>query len=117
MEKKKIKTRYIDINVKAGGFVSHIIGSGEKYNFSDIALLRRVLSNEKAKILYVLKHQKITSIYHLSKILERDFKSVYQDLKLLERFGFIEFYSEKKGKRISHIPYLTIDSMQFIINI
>ena len=116
-DKKRTKTVLVDINVAESGFVSRLVGGKKDYNFSDIELLRKVLSNEKAKILYVLKNKKPTSIYQLAKILKRDFKSVYQDLKILERFKFIEFYSEKKGKRISYVPSLVIDSLNIEISI
>ena len=120
-EKKKTKTRYVDINVQKDNFVSRFIGSGSSkktnYNFSDIVLLRSLLSNEKARILYALKKEKPKSIYFLAKILERDFKSVRDDLKILERFGFIEFHASKTGKRKALTPVLTIDSLQIIVNI
>ena len=118
MAQKKTKTRYVALNVKEENFVSKLIGSGVRaHNFSDISLLRELLSNEKARILYILKHKKPSSIYKLAKLLKRDFKSVYNDLKLLERFGFIEFHASKTGKRESLTPVLTIDEMQIIINI
>ncbi|MBU0959676.1 MAG: HTH domain-containing protein [Nanoarchaeota archaeon] len=116
-EKKKTKTRYLDINIDERGFVSKLIGAKKSYNFSDIKLLRNLLSNEKAKILYVLKKQKPVSIYALAKILGRDFKSVREDVKILERFGFIEFHAEKHGKRESLMPVLIIDKLEMIINI
>ena len=115
--KKRTKTRYVDFNVKEGGFVSRFFSSESKYDFSDIALLRKLLNNEKAKILYALKKQKPKSIYQLAKILGRDFKSVYDDLKLLERFGFIEFHAEKTGKRKALAPVLATDSLQIILNV
>ena len=95
---KKSKTLYVEINATKNSFMSKIIGSPKSHDFSDIKLLRSLLSNEKARILYVLKNKKIKSIYELAKILKRDFKSVRQDVKALERFGFIEFVSEKKEK-------------------
>ena len=116
-KKTRSKTRYVDLNVKEGGFVSRFIGSGSKHNFSDIALLRKILSNEKSRILYTLKHKKPKSIYEMAKLLGRDFKSVHDDLKILERFGFIEFHSTKTGKRQSLTPVLTIDNLQIVINI
>ena len=94
-----------------------IIGEKKHHDFSDIKLLRSMLSNEKARILHVLKHKQPNSIYALSKMIKRDFKSVREDLKVLERFGFIEFYSEKRGKRESLKPVLTIDKLQIEINI
>jgi len=116
-QKNRTKIRYVDINVNKGGFVSKLIGSGKTHDFSDIKLLRNLLSNEKARILYVLKSKKPRSIYALAKILGRDFKSVRDDIKVLERFGFIEFHAEKTGKRSSLMPVLIIDKLQIIINI
>ena len=115
---EKTKTRYVDVNVKEESFVSRLLGSGkEKHNFSDVAILRNLLSNEKARILYFLKHHKIQSIYDLAKQLNRDFKSVREDLKILERFGFIEFHTKKTGKREALIPVLSINKMEIIVNI
>ena len=115
--KKITKTRYLNVNVKERGFVSRLTGGSKAFNFSDIVLLRKLLSNEKAKILYTLKNQKPKSIYALAKILKRDFKSVHQDLKLLERFGFIEFHKARKGKRESLAPELSVNQMQILLNI
>ena len=117
-DKKRTKTRYVDINVKRGSFVSRLMISDKKaYDLSDISLLRKILSNEKAKILYVLNTKKPKSIYALAKDLGRDFKSVREDLKLLERFGFIEFHSARVGKRKSLVPVLTVDRIEIIIDI
>ena len=116
-EKKRTKVRYVEINVNQENLVSKIIGEKKDHDFSDIKFLRSILSNEKARILHVLKHKQPNSIYALSKILKRDFKSVREDLKVLERFGFIEFYLEKSGKRESLKPVLTIDKLQIEVNI
>jgi len=116
-EKKRIKTRYVEINVNKGSFVSKLIGGKKSHDFSDIKLFRNLLSNEKARILYALKSQNPKSIYALSKLLGRDFKSVREDIKVLERFGFIEFHSEKTGKREALKPILIIDKLQIIIDI
>jgi predicted transcriptional regulator len=116
-EKKRSKIRYVDVNVNKGNFVSKLIGSDQSHDFSDVKLLRNLLSNEKARILYALKTQKPKSIYALAKILKRDFKSVRGDLKVLKRFGFVEFYSEKTGKRESLMPVLAIERLQIIIDI
>ena len=113
----KTKTRYVDINVNKGGFVSKLIGGDKSHDFSDVKLLRNLLSNEKARILYALKSKNPKSIYALAKLLGRDFKSVREDIKVLERFGFIEFHAEKKGKRESLMPVLIIDKLQIIIDV
>lgn len=116
-DKKRTKTRYLDINVDERGFVSKFLTSRKEHDFSDIVLLRKILSNEKARILYVLKKKSVNSIYALAKELGREFKSVYEDLKILERFGFIEFHSEKVGKRQSLKPVLLVEELQLIIKI
>jgi len=116
-QKQKTKIRYVDVNVNKGNFVSKLISSNKSHDFSDIKLLRSILSNEKSRILYLLKTKNPRSIYALAKMLGRDFKSVREDIKTLERFGFIEFHSEKIGKRESLKPVLIIDKLQIIINI
>lgn len=115
--KKRTKIRYVDVNVNKGSFVSKLIGTKKSHDFSDIKLLRNILSNEKARILYALKIKKPKSIYALAKMLGRDFKSVREDIKVLERFGFIDFHAEKTGKRESLMPVLAIDKLQIIIDI
>ncbi|MCK4649923.1 hypothetical protein KAT36_01695 [Candidatus Pacearchaeota archaeon] len=115
--KKRTKTRYVDVNVSKENFVSKLIGEKKPHDFSDVKLLRNLLTNEKSRILYALKHKNPKSIYALAKILGRDFKSVREDIKVLERFGFIEFHAEKTGKRESLKPVLIIDKLQIIIEI
>ena len=117
MPKPKTKILYVDINVNKESFVSKLIREEKPHDFSDIKLLRKLLSNEKSRILYILKNKNPKSIYALAKLLGRDFKSVREDVKLLERFGFIEFHSEKTGNRESLKPVLIIDKLQVIIDI
>ncbi len=92
--------------------------SKKDYNFSDVKVLRQLLSNEKARILHVIKHQKPTSIYDLAKKVKRKLKSVNDDVKLLERFGFIELSEEKVSNRIRHKPAILADkiTINFKIN-
>lgn len=110
------KTLYFNLNSSEEGFIPRFLRKKEEtYDSSDIALLRKVLSKERGKILYFLKNEKISSIYHLTKLLKRDFKSVYQDLKLLEKIGFIEFVAEKKGKKEKYIPKLLYDKIELVL--
>jgi len=105
-------TREISINQIKGKF--SILKTKNKYDFSGLADLRKVLSNEKARILNVIKTDKPSSIYALSKKLNRNFKSVYEDVKLLERFGFIELIPLKKKHNIL-TPRLSSDTVHIII--
>jgi predicted transcriptional regulator len=89
----------------------------EEYDFSGISALRQVLGNEKARILNVIKTEKPNSLYDLSKKLERNFKSVYDDSKLLERFGFIELVEEKVKNRKRLKPKIVTDTITIHIKI
>ena len=113
--KPKTKILYVDVNASKESFVSKLTGERKSHDFSDVKLLRNLLSNEKSRILYILKHQNPTSIYALAKLLGRDFKSVRDDIKVLERFGLIEFHAEKVGKRESLKPILIANKLQIII--
>ena len=113
----KTKTREITIKEFKGAFsIFKKSGFSKKdFDFSGIFALRQLLSNEKARILHVIKTQKPNSIYDLAKKLQRGFKSVNDDVKLLERFGFIQLIQEKTKKRIRHKPEIAVDNI--IINV
>ena len=109
----KTKTIEITITESKGAFslFKKSKTSKKDYDFSGVLALRQLLSNEKARILSVIKKQKPKSIYDLAKKLGRGFKSVNDDIKLLERFGFIELIEEKTKKRIRHRPTIVIDTV------
>ena len=109
----KTKTREITITESKGTFsiFKKHGASKEDYDFSGLLTLRQLLSNEKARILSVIKTQNPTSIYDLAKKLGRGFKSVNDDIKLLRRFGFIELTKEKTKNRIRHKPEIVVDNI------
>ena len=116
MASKKLKTKKITINYEKGAlgaFFSRFGGSER----SDISSLRSLLTNEKARILHVLRTKQPNSIYELAKTLGRDFKSVRQDITLLEKFGFIEMIPIHKGKREKLKPLLVIDGLEIKMNL
>ncbi|MEX0932536.1 MAG: hypothetical protein WDZ77_00335 [Candidatus Pacearchaeota archaeon] len=113
------KTREITITEKEGNFSVFKKSNFSKkdYDFSGILALRQLLSNEKARILHVIKTKKPASIYELAKILGRGFKSVNDDIKLLERFGFIDLISEKTKNRTRYRPEIVVDSVLITVKI
>lgn len=115
----KTKTREITIRESKGAFsVLKKSGISKKdYDFEGLSSLRRILSNEKARILHVVKTEHPSSIYGLAKKLGRNFKSVMDDVKLLERFGFIELIEEKTKGRRRHKPEIVIDTLTIHIKI
>ena len=115
----KTKIREVTIKESKGTF-SLFKKSGiskQDFNFEGIFALRQLLSNEKARILNVIKYEKPQSIYDLAKKLGRGFKSVNDDVKLLERFGFIELIEEKTKKRVRHRPEIVVDTITIHVKI
>ena len=115
----KTKTREITILQSKGAFsIFKKSGSSKSdFDFEGLSVLRQLLSNEKARILHTIKTQNPSSIYDLAKKLGRNFKSVRDDVKLLERFGFIEMAREKTKNRIRHKPELVVDTITINVNI
>jgi predicted transcriptional regulator len=112
-------TREINIRESKGTFsLFKKLPRGKKdYDFSGISDLRQLLNNEKARLLSVIKTEKPHSLYDLSKRLKRSFKAVHDDIKLLERFGFIELTEEKVNNRIRHKPKIVSDIITINIRI
>ncbi len=117
---KKTITKQINLVNEGGAFLTFFkkLGGDKKdYNFEDISALRTLFSNEKARLLHVVKSKNPKSIYHLAKTLGRDFKSVSDDVKILEKFGLIDFIAEKTGKRRRLKPVLNAESINIEIKI
>jgi predicted transcriptional regulator len=118
-KKKEEKTRVVNLYVKPTTFSSifkRLKGEKSEYDFSGLSDLRKLLSNEKAKILNIIKERNPKSIYGLAKMLKRDFKAVRDDVTVLEKFGFIELKQESKGKRKRLRPVVGIDKLQINVS-
>jgi len=116
----KMKTREITIVDHEGAFsvfFKKLATDNQIYDFDGLASLRKLLSNERAKMLHVLRVGKPQSIYDLAKKLGRDFKSVSDDIKLLERFGFVDMVAEHTGKRKRLKPVLVINAINIVMKI
>lgn len=116
---QKQRTRIVNLSVTPGTFASlfkRLRGKSTEYDFSQITELRQLLSNEKAKILHTIQTHNPDSIYKLARVLGREFKSVREDIKVLEKYGFIELKAESKGNRKRLKPLLAIDALQININ-
>ena len=115
----KEKVREITITQSKGAFAifKKARTSKKDYDFEGLSVLRQLLSNEKARLLHTIKIQAPRSIYDLAKKLDRSFKSVSDDVKLLKRLGFIELIEEKTKRRIRHRPVIVVDTITFHIKI
>jgi predicted transcriptional regulator len=71
-------------------------------SFPDFTTLGKVITGSRVELLSAIRHQKPKSIQELAKFVGRDFKNVYQDVKLLSEFGIIEL--KEMGPRKSSTP-------------
>ncbi len=119
MTKERIKIREITLRESKGTFsLFKKKGISKKdYDFSGIFALRQLLSNERARILDVIKIQNPLSIYDLAKKLGRTFKSVSSDINILKRFGLVELIEQKHKNRIRHKPQLITDTLTIHLKI
>ena len=65
---------------------------------------QKVFSAERLKLLTVIARNEPSSIRELARMVERDVKNVYNDLKLLYSHGLVEF-EERKGRKVPVVPY------------
>ena len=117
---KNKSVRNIALSIESGAFTGifrRLRGEKKGYDFSGISALRQMFSNERARLLRTIKNQKPESIYQLAKMLGRDFKSVRQDINLLEKFGFIELDAKAKGNRDTLKPLLAVDKVVITIEL
>ena len=112
---KQIKEISISITEKEGTFSSIFNKIRGENKTSEVSVIRNLLSNEKARLLHIAKTKQPESIYQLAKLLGRDFKSVRQDIRILEKFGFIELISNHKNNRELLRP--VVDANQVVIKI
>jgi len=72
---KRVKKKYVGMEI---------------ISFPDFATLGRVITGARLELLNVIRVEKPKSIQELARLVHRDFKNVYQDVKLLGEFGLID---------------------------
>ncbi len=71
-------------------------------SFPDFETLGRVITGARLELLSAIRVHKPKSIQELARLVKRDFKNVYQDVRLLADFGLIEI--EEGGPRRASTP-------------
>lgn len=82
-------------------------GPVHRIYFESAEALSRVLTRQRHQLLRTLHANGGLSIRALAALLERDYKNVYQDVKILEESGLIE--RDRKGHIIAPHEKLTIE--------
>jgi predicted transcriptional regulator len=66
--------------------------------FENLEAMRKVLTEERLRILKVVKQRQPSSIYELAKALGRDVKNTFNDVQFLSEAGLIELKKTKDGR-------------------
>ena len=66
--------------------------------FENLDTMRKVLTEERLKILKTIKKNNPQSIYELAKLIERDIKNTFNDVQFLSQVGLIELKKTKDGR-------------------
>jgi predicted transcriptional regulator len=80
----------------------------EGISFENIEAMRKILSEERLRILKTIKKEHPKSIYELAKILNRDIKNTFDDVQFLARIGLIELKKTKEGREKT-VPRVNYD--------
>ena len=78
-------------------------------NFPDFETMGKVLTGTRLSLLAALRDRRPKSIQELAKIVERDFKNVYQDIIFLEEFGLVTL--DRTGVRRPSNPRAAFDEL------
>ena len=72
-----------------------------------------LLTPKRIELLYQLAALRVESINDLAQKIKRDVKNVYQDLKVLERLGFVKL-SKRKGRSLT--PETLVKEITFLVH-
>ena len=108
---KKMKVKNITIRIKsledvlkeAKGVMKNLdrgkpVKKHEGVSFASMDDMRKALSEERLKILKTIRKEHPGSIYELAKILGRDKKNIFDDVRYLAQVGLIDLTKAKDGR-------------------
>ena len=112
MKGQRIKVKNIRLEIQdEGEFISEIkrdlkkIAKGENVknrstlSFESLKAMRMFITDERLKILKVVRKYHPESIYELAKILKRDTKNVSDDVHYLSELGLLDIKESKDGRK------------------
>ena len=70
----------------------------EGISFGSIDDMRKVLTEERLRILKTIKKEHPQSIYELAKMIHRDIKNTFDDVQFLAQAGLVELKKTKDGR-------------------
>jgi predicted transcriptional regulator len=121
--RQKMKVKNIKIAIKSDEEilkeikeVVKKIESGEKVkkregvSFDSIDSMRKVLTEERLRILRTVRKERPASVYELAKKLKRDIKNTFNDVQFLAQAGLLEIKKTKVGRE-KNTPLVNYDKI------
>ena len=122
MKTKKIQIRPLKEGYKEFVDIGRKLSEGKKVKkrtgtfFTSMDAVRKVLTENRIRLMKVIKQRHPESLYELAKLTGRDFKNVSQDVSFLEELGLVDL-KKSTGARRQRRPVLLSDrvSVEFAI--
>ena len=86
----------------------------EGISFDSIDAMRKVLTEERLRVLRAIKKEHPESIYELAKKLKRDIKNTFNDVQFLAEAGLLELKKTKEGREKT-MPLVNYDKIMLEI--
>lgn len=83
--------------------------------FEDFVVMRKAITEERVRILRIIKERHPESIYDLAKMLHRNLKNVSDDVHYLAGLGLIELEKAKTNGREKTVPSVHYDKIMLEI--
>ena len=78
--------------------------------FENLAAMRKVLTENRLKILKTIRKEHPSSIYELAKLLKRDVKNTFDDIHFLAEIGLVELKKTKEGRE-RNTPFVNYEKI------
>jgi predicted transcriptional regulator len=88
----------------------------EAVYFESLEAMRKVLTEERLRILKTIRKSHPASIYDLAKILKRDVKNTFVDVQFLAQIGLIGLRKTKEGREKT-VPSVNYDKILLEITV
>ncbi len=105
VHKIKVQIRSLDDALDEFVTVAKKVRRGQKVKpkkatyVADAETARAIFTESRLKLIQTLKKSSPQSIYALAKLLERDFKNVYEDVIFLSELGIIGIQESREGRK------------------
>ena len=84
--------------------------------FENLEAMRKVLTENRFKILKVIRKERPSSVYELAKFLKRDIKNTHDDVQFLAGLGLVDLKKTKEGRE-RNVPVVNYEKILLEIQV